>query len=76
MRFLPLLGHQDPLCKIRNGDVGSRKVSLCFLLVTLQGECEVYGAGPWVAQSLLKNEADPGDMTVIDLSRLSQKGKL
>lgn len=31
---------------------------------------------PWVAQSLLMNEADPCDAAVIDLSRLSVKGKL
>lgn len=44
MRFLPLLGLQDPLCKIRKGNMGSWKGSPCFLLVTPQGERAVYGA--------------------------------
>ena len=35
-----------------------------------------FSEGPWVARSLLTNEADPSAAAVIDLSRLSEKGKL
>lgn len=42
----------------------------------LARKCAVGSVGPWVAQGLLTNEADPGDAAVIDPSRLSGKGKL
>lgn len=73
MRFLTLLGSGSPTLQNHGGNL-----SILEEIPTLSPhhlERRVHG-GPWVAQSLLTNEADPCNAAVIDLSRLSVKGTL
>ena len=56
--------------------MASWKGSPCSVTHHTTREGVVGSDRPWVAQSLLMNEADPCDAAVIDLSRLSVKGKL
>lgn len=76
MRFLALLASGSPSAKSGRETQHLGGGPHAFSLITPRGGWVVGSEGPWVAQSLLTNEADPSAAAVIDLSRLSEKGKL
>lgn len=77
MWFLTLLASGSPTLQNQGGSLGILEgVPVLCHPSHHEGGCVVGSDRPWVAQSLLTNEADACDAAVIDLSRLSVKGKL